>query len=111
MKRIFRNKLQKQDPELADIEALLEDTLKPVKPRPAYVSGLKARLLSAQAIKAASPDLPKYTLWGLAGLASIAVIIFTGVRATIVLLTALGVLHYAQERVRNKQAQPVHVGP
>jgi hypothetical protein len=107
MKTMFRNRFRKQNSDLQDIEAYLEQTLQSVEPRPAYVSSLKGRLLAAEPEKAVSPALLKYSLWGLAGLVSSVVIVVAGVRATVLLLSALGVMHYAQDRAHQEPASSV----
>jgi anti-sigma-K factor RskA len=107
MKTMFINRFRKQNSNLQEIEAHLEKTFQPVEPRPAYVSSLKSRLLAAQADKASSPAWLKYSLWGLAGLVSSVVVVVAGVRAAILLLSALGVLRYAQDRAQQEPAPSV----
>jgi hypothetical protein len=107
MKTMFINRFRKQNGDLQEIEAYLEQAFQPVEPRLAYISSLKGRLLAAQPKKTASPALLKYSLWGLAGLVSSIVIVVAGVRATILLLSALGVLRYAQDRAQQEPASSV----
>jgi len=104
VRRIIRNKFQKPSPDLSATEAYLHETLRPVQPRPAFVSDLKLRLARAPQPKSARSLILKYSFWGAAGLISGAIIIIAGVRATILILSALGVLHFAHDQVKNKSA-------
>ncbi len=79
--------------ELADLEASLGKSLVPVEPRRAFVNGLKGRLMAAPEpqLPSMSPAL-QYTLLGALGLVSGMIILVTGIRATVTLLGAIGLL-------------------
>ena len=104
MKTLFSWRLwpRKREPDLADfadLEDYLDEALIPVEPSAAFVSGLKGRLLSVP-----EPQLPsmplslQYTLLGALGLFSGILIIVTGIRATVTLLGALGILSQLRKR-------------
>jgi hypothetical protein len=68
-----------------------------------FVSDLKARLVSESIIKQPTPPLSRYVLLAAAGLISSVILVITGVRATVTVLGALGILHHIREQVQHKQ--------
>lgn len=94
--------------ELAQLEAGLEQALVPVGPRRAFVSGLKGRLMAAPEphVPSMSPAL-QYTLLGALGLFSGIIILVTGIRATVTLLGAIGLLSQLKKPAR----LPDRLGP
>jgi hypothetical protein len=98
MKPVFSLRFwpRRREPELeefAELENYLQEVLVPVSPRLSFVSGLKERLLEAPVPRLSSmPKGLQYTLLGALGVASGLLIIVTGIRATVTLLAALGLL-------------------
>jgi hypothetical protein len=84
---------------LAGLEDYLEESLLPVRPRQAFVAGLKNRLIMAPEPQLPSiPPVLQFTLLGALGIFSGLLIIITGIRATITLLGALGLLSQLRKR-------------
>jgi hypothetical protein len=99
--------MNKQRYALPDLEAYLQATLRPVKPRTAFVSDLGARLSKVHPAVRATPPILKYTVLAIAGAVSGAVILVTGVRAAVTVLGALGLLLAFREQARQKQTATV----
>lgn len=84
---------------LVKLENYLDETLVPVKPNTAFISGLHGRLLTAPEPQLPSmPPALQYTILGVLGLFSGIIIITTGIRATITILGALGILSQLKKR-------------
>ncbi|MEW5868324.1 MAG: hypothetical protein AB1894_03550 [Chloroflexota bacterium] len=102
MKFRFGRREAVQDHQLADLEACLQSYLTPIAPRPAFISELKGRLMNAP-----TPErtfgLWHYAAFVAAGALSGIVIVATGVRLTLTLAAALGLL----SRARQKSPAPV----
>lgn len=84
--------------ELSGIESYLQNLLKPVTPRPKFVSGLGERLLQTPIPPARWVTFLGYTALISAGLISGAIILATGVRAVLAVIGALGVAHQIKEQ-------------
>jgi hypothetical protein len=85
--------------EVEEIEAKLQENLVPVKPRSAFVSSLKERILTAPEPKLPSmPPALQYSILGALGLFSSVLIVVTGIRATVTLIGALGLISQLRKR-------------
>ncbi len=87
------------------IERLLHSTLTPVSPRSAFVTNLRHKLVDYEARPSLLPDSKKlrYGLLGLAGVVSAALMIFTGIRTIISILSALGLLREMRRQMEEKR--------
>jgi hypothetical protein len=94
---------------LPDLEDYLRSTLRPVKPRTAFVSDLRARLAKVPPAVRATPPILKYTALAIAGAVGGAVIVITGVRAVVTVLGALGLLVALKEQAHQKQGASVRL--
>ena len=85
--------------EVEEMEAKLKESLVPVNPRPVFVSALKERILTAPEVKLPSmPPALQYSILGALGLFSSILIIVTGIRATVTLIGALGLISQLRKR-------------
>ena len=92
-----RRKIDTQ--EFVELEVNLDNALIPVKPRSAFVSGLQGRLLSLPEPQLpAMPSAIQYLLLGFVGVLGGVLIILTGIRATLTLLGAIGILSQLKKR-------------
>lgn len=105
MKAFQRSEQKRQrEAELARLENYLRAHLHPVEPRPAFVSGLRARLAKESAGSMPAPMLFQYVLLSLAGIASGVLLLLASVRATMAVLGRLGVLQPARSPVETKRS-------
>ena len=107
MGALRKDSMSKQRYALPDLEAYLQATLRPVKPRTAFVSDLGAKLSKIPPAVRATPPILKYTVLAIAGAVSAAVIVVTGVRAAVTILGTLGLLVALKEQARQKQTATV----
>ena len=103
--------LEGQDYELSDLEAYLEATFQPVKPRPGFVSILREKLLVIPIPVRSSLALFRYALLGIAGLVSSLIILVTGIRATVTVLGTLGILHHIRGEIQKRQTAQIQSTP
>ena len=98
-RRLWKPRQPLDQEEMVKMEEIMQESLVPITPRPAFISALKERILSAPEPKVPSmaPAL-QYTLLGFIGLFSSLLIIVTGIRATITLLGALGIISQMRKR-------------
>lgn len=108
---IRRNASNLYDQELAinNLEAYLQNTLGPVRPRQAFVQGLRGKLETAsfhQANNMKPIQVKAVHQWGarsillfLAGLAASLVLLITGIKATLSIVEAI-------KSIRQRSAQP-----
>ena len=101
---VFRRRKKLDERVIADMEGYLEAALYPVDPRKVFVGDLKSRLINAPVVEITSAEVVQYALLGLAGILSGLIIIITGIRATITILSALGVLRHARSQAGQKGA-------
>ena len=101
--RMTKNKVDKKG--ILEIEALLDHYLRPVDPRPEFVSQLQQRLFDS-ARPVVRINGKKYLEYGFIAVASLigsALVIMTGVRAVLTVMSALGILHFVKSRSDDKQ--------
>lgn len=108
MKNIFRRKTKDN----VELERALKAALVPVRPDPAYVDRLAARLRAFPmaptiAAPSAAPDRRMYALAGLAGAFSALMLIAAGFRTLAAILGAIGLLNEVGRQIKNKEAAPV----
>jgi hypothetical protein len=97
------NSVQKQSN--LELESLLEKYLIPVKPRPEFVKRLRSRLLDSTRPKVHFPG-DKYVDYGLITLVSLAgsaLVLITGIRAVLTVMSALGIIHLVRSQAEEKQ--------
>ena len=91
-----------KEDEAEKLEKILQLSLSPVAPRPAFVDDLKGKLLNSPAAKRTAFNVLQLSILTAAGLLSGVIIIATGIRATVTLLAALGLIRRIRERVRSE---------
>jgi len=101
--RGYRAKLER-DTDFSDIEADLRDFLKPVEPRPSFVSESRIRLVRASLQKRSHWMMIQLVLLVIAGLTSSLLILVVGVRAVITLIGMLGMINLAREQSSQKRS-------
>jgi hypothetical protein len=89
--------------QISDLEAYLQSTLRPVDPRPAFVTSLKTRLAQIPPAARSTPRLVQYTLIGLAGAVTAAVLVVSGVRAAMTMIGAVGLMVHIADQARHKK--------
>jgi len=98
-----KNKVSKKG--ILELEALLDHYLRPVNPRPEFVSQLQQRLFdSTRPVVRINGE--KYLDYGFIVVASLigsALVIMTGVRALLTVMSALGILHFVKSRSNDEQ--------
>jgi hypothetical protein len=104
--RMKRGKLFMED-EFEELEACLKSVMRPVEPRSAFISALKVRLLNNHTNKRITPRFLQYSALLVAGLISGVIIVVTGVRATIAILGALGLLRNVRGQVTRKSTASI----
>jgi hypothetical protein len=103
----MNQKTQWRNPyDVNSLEALLEKTLVPVQPRQTFISNLHQKLTNPEARKS-SPSPLQLFLLGAAGVATSVLLVVTGIRATVTLLGALGVLRQMKEQVNPNEVTPL----
>jgi hypothetical protein len=95
--------------QIADLEAYLQSTLHPVNPRPAFVTGLKSRLAQITPVARSTPKTLQYAIIGVAGAATAAVLVISGVRAAVTIIGALGLMFHLTDQARQKKGN--HMQP
>jgi len=102
----WRNeKISEED--ILGIEDYLYSALYPVNPSSTFVQSLRSRLMDAPEPVNRSKEIMQYSLLGLAGVLSGIIIIVTGIRATVTILGALGLLRQARNRSNRQRPAPV----
>jgi hypothetical protein len=100
MKRMLkRNRVENNE----NLESYLQSVMQPVAPRPAFVSGLKTRLITASENKQANRQVFGYVLLTLLGVAFGALFLATGLRAVLSLAGALGLLKVARDHAQTRR--------
>ena len=92
MRRLFGRRRKEDDYDLEQLESYLQSTLITVEPRPAFVQGLKLRLLEAPLDEPLAGGTFSYALLAMAGIVSGVVILATSIRATVTILGAFGLI-------------------
>jgi len=80
-----------------NFKPILDNTLRPVAPRPEFVGVLRKRLINQVQPVKTGPSAWQYVLWVSAGLVSGVVLVVAGVRAATALLVALGVIQQVKK--------------
>ena len=99
----FWRKKQINEVEKSSLEKYISAALHPIEPRPSFVAGLKDRLIMAPADQENNNEVAQFAILGLAGVLSGLIIFITGVRATVAILGALGLLRQSKNPVDQKQ--------
>lgn len=89
----------------SELESLLETYLIPVKPRTEFVTQLKRRLLDSTRPRVNFPT-QRYLDYGLIALVSLAgsaLVLITGIRAVLTVMSALGIIHLVKNQAEEKQ--------
>jgi len=94
MKTLWGSSKKVEDESFQELEYYLRTVLKPVEPRADFVSDLGARLAGAPYTKQRLPVRLQYALLAAAGLISSLIIVITGIRATLTLLGAMGLMRH-----------------
>lgn len=90
---------------LAALESLLEASLKPVTPRQEFVQDLRARLVSGIEHKVLGMPLRTFqnVLLAVGAVASGGILLFTGLRAVISLLGAIGLVRRYNQQAAERR--------
>lgn len=96
------------EPDFAQMEAFLVSTLVPVVPRAGFVRDLRRRLLNHAPVYGTESHGLRNGILAIAGLATSVLILIAGVRATLTLLSSLGILHQVKDQVKQNQAAPLN---
>jgi hypothetical protein len=94
----FIGKKQIDEREISRLELYLDAALHPIQPRSSFVTDLKTRLQQEPIPVSNSNQVVQYAILGLAGVVSGLIIFVTGLRATVTLLGAIGILRHAKSR-------------
>lgn len=94
--------------ELSHMESYLQNAMRPVQIRPEFVEGLRMRLLKEPLPKPGLSTGAQYLILGAAGVLSSVVIIIAGIRATVLILGALGLLRQMKNQVAKEGVAPPH---
>lgn len=97
--------------QLAETEALLRASLKPVEPRPDYVRSLKGRLLfpaDAPQLSKEEPALMHLILLIVASLLSGGFVLVVGIKGVAALLEAIGKWQQVRRPLKPEAAPPLH---
>ena len=98
---------RQQDEDLSELESYLDAFYQPITPRPIFVDDLKARLLGTPIPVALSLGTRNYVFLILAGVVSSVILIITGIRATMTVLGALGIIRVMRAELDQKQPSPL----
>jgi len=102
MKKFWgRSKKKVDDEGLLELEYYLLKVLKPVEPRAGFVSDLGARLADTQVTRIQFPFKVQYIFLAAAGLISSVIIVITGIRATVTLLGAMGLMRHIKTQAQS----------
>ena len=108
MKFRFKRRQELDQTEMEFLENSLSATLRPVQPRPGFVTDLKARLISNALSIDDRPRVLRYGLYIFAGIFGGVLLIATSMRAVFTLLITLGVIkHFRSQAKGSVAAQPV----
>lgn len=91
--------------ELSELESFLTRVYRPVTPRPDFVSGLRAKLVSLPEKNRLTPKVFKYTVLGIAGVLSSVILIVTGIRATMTIIGTVSLLRQIRNQDRAATVQ------
>ena len=101
MKTLWGRSKNIEDESFQELEHYLRTILRPVEPRVDFISDLGARLAN-EPIK--GPQFPvrfQYALLAVAGLISSIIIVITGIRATLTLLGAMGLMRHLKGQTQS----------
>jgi hypothetical protein len=87
---------------VADTEIYLRNVMQPVQPRPAFVTGLKSRLMKATVAKKNNRAVFQNVVLALVGIAGSALLVIAGVRSVVTLLGAIGIIKLLRDQSQNK---------
>jgi hypothetical protein len=92
--------------DLRGLEKHLSSTLTPIEPRPEYIKKLRVKLVGKESRKFLnlSPQKIQDGLLLVGGILSLFVVVFTGIRAVLALLSALGLLQLKKQVEDNSKA-------
>jgi hypothetical protein len=101
MKKLWGRSNKVKDESFQELEYYLRAILIPVEPRADFVSDLGARLTATPFEKKQFPVRFKYALLAVAGVISSFIIVITGIRATLTLLGAMGLMRHIRGQVQS----------
>ncbi len=78
-----------RSPDLRELEVYLGASLRPVKPRPEFISSARRKLADPQPTGIHLPKSVQFTLFAFLGVLSSLVILIAGIRAIITLIQAM----------------------
>jgi len=92
------------------IEKRLSSTLKPVEPRPEFLRALRIQVVGKEQkrILGLSAGRVKQGLLVVGGIFSLAVVILTGIRTILAILSALGLMQLKKQVEDTHQEAPIH---
>lgn len=86
-----------------NVERYLEASLQPVRPRPAYVAGLRTRLVTAASQRDANRQVFGYLMLTLIGVAGGTLFLATGLRAVFSLVGMIGLIRLARDSANEQR--------
>jgi hypothetical protein len=91
------------------LEKRLASSLNPIEPRPAFVKNLRIMLVGADSKKIIGIPVQRVQegLLVAGGIFSIAVVVFSGIRAVLAILSALGIMQL-KRKVEDTNKVPLH---
>jgi hypothetical protein len=107
MKTLWSTRKKAKDESFDELEYYLRSVLRPVEPKPDFVSELGARLVGATFKEDQWPVRLQYALLAVAGLISSVIIVVTGIRATLTLLGAMGFMRHIKNQVQSNQTTAI----
>jgi hypothetical protein len=111
MSRTVNNRSKGAEIDFPSIENYLGSALRPIQPRPTFVTGLKSKLKTEALTKRPGLSLPQILLIAAIGISSSILLVFTGVRAVAAVLGVLGVLRLASGSDHKKDSVTVAPAP
>jgi hypothetical protein len=92
--------------DLRELEKHLSAALTPVEPRPGFVKNLRIKLVGKESrrLLGLEPQKIQQGLLVVGGVLSLFVVVFTGIRAVLTLLSALGLLQLKKQVEDNSKA-------
>ena len=101
MKKLWGRSKNIEDESFQELEYYLRTILRPVEPKADFVADLGARLAHEPGKESYLPFKLQYALLAVAGLISSTIIVITGIRATLTLLGAMGLMRHIKGQAQS----------
>jgi hypothetical protein len=102
MKRMVIYKAKGAEADFSLIESYLGSALKPIQPRPVFVTGLRSKLATESRSRQAGLTILQYLILAAVGIGSGILLILTGARAIVAILGVLSVLRLNSGQTQKK---------